>query len=290
MLIEVYYQDSDGFLVPVTRRVPKQLSIAKAAIKALIDTPINREEVAYFGLYPTLPQGTEFTINIKDGIAVIDFNDDVLSYKNETAEYNFAASVVYTLTQFETINEVRILINGYIQQSLKYGADISGTLNRKNILVNPIESKKRVNLANGMQKIDVYFLKTISDNVCILPISLERLNINEDNLQGEIIKYLSTNPQNQKLFSEVPSNLKLIGSSIKTGLLTLNFSTEIFIYGGGTEAEYGMIKQILYSMKQINGVDRVRFMIDGEVKNLIEGTDISKPIPMPVSINDIIDI
>jgi len=289
MLIEVYYQDNQGFLIPVTRRIPKQLSIAKASIKALIDTPINREEIAYFGLYPTLPQGTEFTINIKEGIAVIDFNNKVLEYKNEIAEYNFAASVIYTLTQFETINEVRILINGYMQQSLKYGTDISRALSRKNILVNSVENKKGVNLANGMQKIDIYLFKTINNNVCILPVSVECLNLNEDNLQGEIIKYLSENPQNQELFSEVPNNLKLIGSSIKGGLLTLNFDIEVDDYGG-TQREYGMIEQILHSMKQISGVDKVRFLIDGEVKNLMEGTDISKSIQIPFSINDIVDI
>ncbi len=287
--IEAYYQDNEGYLIPVTRRVPKQLSIAKASIKALIDTPINREEIAYFGLYPTLPQGTEFTINIKEGIAVIDFNNKVLDYKNEIVEYNFVASVVYTLTQFETINEVRILINGYMQQLLKYGTDISRALSRKNILVNSVEGKKGINLTNGMQKIDIYLLKTIKNNVCILPVSLECVSLNEDNLQGEIIKKLSTIPQNQELFSEVPNNLELIGSSIKSGLLTLNFDIDISNYGG-TQREYGMVNQILYSMKQINGIDKVRFLINGEVKDLIEGTDISKPIPIPSSINDIIDI
>ncbi len=289
MHIEVYYQDNEGFLIPVSRRIPKQLSIAKASIKALIDTPINREEIAYFGLYPTLPQGTEFTINIKENIAIIDFNNKVLDYKNEIAEYNFVASVVYSLTQFETISEVKILINGYVQQLLKYGTDISRALSRKNILVNSVESKKGVNLANGMQKIDIYLLKTIKDNVCIFPVSLECLNLNEDNLQGEIIKNLGANSQNQGLFSEVPNNLKLIGSSIKGDLLTLNFDIGIDHYGG-TQREYGMIKQILYSMKQINGVDRVMFLVDGEVKDLMEGTDISKPIPIPSNINDIVDI
>ncbi|NSW90857.1 MAG: GerMN domain-containing protein [Firmicutes bacterium] len=288
MLIEVYYQDNEGFLVPVTRRVPKQLSIARASINALIDTPMNREEIAYFGLYPILPQETEFTINIKEGIAVIDFNNKVLEYNDQIVEYNIVASVVYTLTQFETVDEVKILVNGYIQQRLRYGTDISENLSRKNILVNTAE-RKSINLARGMQKLDVYLLKTIKNNVYIIPVSIECMNLNEDNLQGEIIKYLSTPPENQKLFSEVPDNIRLIGSSIKEGLLTLNLSIDIGSYGG-TQREYGMISQILYSMRQIDGIDRIRFLIDGEVKDFIEGTEISKPVPLPLSINDIVDI
>lgn len=286
ILVKVYYQDKDGYLVPVTRRIPKQLSVARASINLLIDTPINREQLAYFELYPVLPQGTEFSINIKDGIAIIDFNGKLLEYNDKNEERNIIASVVYTLTQFETINEVRILMNGYIQQRLKYGADISENLSRKNVLVNT--AGKNVNLERGMQKLDVYFLKTIKSGIYMIPVSMECIDLDEENLQGEIIKYLCKAPENQELFSELPGNVKLIGSSIKDGSLTLNLSIDIGSYGG-TQREYGMINQILYSMKQIDNINRIKFLIDGEEKVFTEGTEILESIPLPLLINDIID-
>lgn len=286
ILVEVYYQDKEGFLVPVTRRIPKQLSVARASINLLIDTPINREQLAYFELYPVLPQGTEFSINIKDGIAIIDFNSKLLEYNDQNAETNIIASVVYTLTQFETICEVRIFVNGYIQQRLKYEADISENLSRKNILVNT--AGKNANLERGMQKLDVYFLKVIKNDICMIPVSIECMDINEGNLQGEIIKCLCKSPGSPELFSELPDNIKLVGSSIKEGLLTLNLDMDIGSYGG-TQKEYGMVNQVLYSMKQIDNIDRVKILVDGEAKVFTEGTEILESIPLPLFINDIID-
>lgn len=286
ILVVVYYQDKEGFLVPVTRRIPKQPGVARASVNLLKDTAVNREQLAYFELYPVLPQGVEFSINIKDGIAIIDFNNKLLEYNNQSAEINIISSVVYTLTQFETINEVRILINGYIQQRLKYGADISENLSRKNILINAADDK--LNLERGMQKLDTYFLKVIKSDICMIPVSIECTDLNEENLQGEIIKNLCKSPESTELFSELPVNTRLIGSSIKDGLLTLNLDIDIGSYGG-TQKEHGMINQVLYSMKQIDNIDRVRFLINGEAKAFTEGTETQESIPLPLLINDIVD-
>lgn len=288
IFIEVYYQDSEGYLIPVTKRIPRQLGVASASIKELINTRENREKTERYGLYPILPEETQFSINIKDGTAVIDFNKAVLEYNNEITERNIVASVVYTLTQFKTINDVKILVNGYVQQELKYGTDISGNLSRKNVLVNSRGSGS-INLSSGMKKLDIYLFKSVKDKVYLLPVSIENMDINENDIQGEIIKYLGMPDNYGNLFSEIPEGLRLIGSSINKGLLTLNLDFDIYSYGGSMR-EIGMIDQILYSMKQVENVDRVRFLVDGEVKELVEGTDISQPIPLPSNINEITEL
>jgi len=86
LFIEIYYQDKEGLIIPVARRIPKQLSVAKSAMYGLIDSPMNRESMSYYGLIPILPKGTEFTINIKDKTAIIDFNNKILEYDNEKSE------------------------------------------------------------------------------------------------------------------------------------------------------------------------------------------------------------
>jgi germination protein M len=287
--IEVYYQDDKGYLIPVTREIPKQLSIAKASIKALIDTTINREEISYFGLYPILNRETEFTIDIKDDMAIIDFNSNVLDYQNEIGEYNFVTSVVYSLTQFDSIEKVKILINGYSHQLLKYGTDISKILSKENILLNSNINNQGVNLQKGMQKVDIFLLKTVKDNVLLFPLSIENPNLNEYNLCEVIVENLRKEYYIEDCFTEVPNDLRLVGSNIKEGLLTLNFNIEIGNFGG-TQKEYGLIKQILYSMKQIQGVDKIMFLVNGEIKDMMEGTDISKPIPIPTDINSFLPI
>jgi len=304
IFIEVYYQDLEGFVIPVTRRIPRQLSVARAAVNGLVDTPVNREEMAYFGLIPILPKGTVFTINLKDKTAVIDFNSRVLDYTSEKSEYNIVSSIVYTLTQFESIDDVIILINGYEQEKLRYGTDISGRLSRKNILVNAVDANK-VNLKKGLEKIDVYLLRSLrdvgnkgnegsvdntgkNDNVFLFPVSVETEKVNTNKFIANIMRYLSSDEQKPEIFSAVKPGIMLNESTIEDGLLTLDIGFDNVSYGG-TLNEYLMVNQIMHSMRQISGVNRIRFLIDGKAITLPEGTDISKPVLLPAKINDIID-
>ncbi|HHW46991.1 MAG TPA: GerMN domain-containing protein, partial [Clostridiaceae bacterium] len=160
LTITLYYQDKDGYVIPVTRRVEKQEGIAKAALNALVDNALNREEIGYFGLYPVLPEGTKVLgMTIKEGTARVDFNKKLLDYASEDDERNIITSIVYTLTEFSTIDEVKILINGYELGKLKFGTDASGTLSRYNIMINSEE----VNVEEDSGKLDIYFFKPVTD-------------------------------------------------------------------------------------------------------------------------------
>lgn len=284
--ITVYYQDGDGYIVPVTRGVPKQEGIARAAINGLIDSPIIREELEYYGLYPVLPQGTEVLgINIKDGIATIDFNEALLNYEREIDERNIIASVVYTLTEFNTVDGVKVWINGYADRELKFGTSLSGVLNRQNVLIN----SKKVKAGGEKRKVDVYLFKAANDTFTyILPVSVELSGVNESEIPGTIADLLNED-YGDRLYTEVPSEASLIGSSINGSTITLNFNEGIKMYGGGSARENGLLKQILFSMKQIEGIKRVKLLINGETAILPEGTDLSSPVAIPQRINDVID-
>ena len=285
--ITLYYQDGDGYVIPATRRVVKQEGIAKAALNGLIDSAANREELMYFGLHPVLPAGTQvFGINLKDGVAVVDFDKKLLEYKDRIAERNIISSIVYTLTEFKTIKGVKILVNGYAKDKLQYGTVVSGILNRDNVLINA----ERVNLKEGMRKADAYLFKKVKEDCAyILPLSVEYEILGNSGLPGKIVQLLTKAWQDDRLYSEVPSSASLIGSSISKGLLTLNFDGGILDYGGQAREE-GIIKQILYSMKQVEGVEKVKLLVNGRVASLPEGTDVSKEMPAPKEINDVIDV
>jgi len=287
LTVTLYYQDREGSVVPVTRRIVKQEGIARAAVSSIIDSSLNREDIEYFGLYPVLPKGTEILgINIKEGVATIDFNNKLLDYDNETSGRNIISSVVYTLTEFNTINGVRILVNGYEKGKLKYGTDISGVLNRNNTLVN----SGRINLQEGSKKLDIYLYKNIKENSAyLLPVSVEYSNIEDGTIPGKVVELLeSNNVADEKMYSEIPDGTELLGCSVKSGILTLDFNDSVLNYGGSAK-EQGILSQVLYSMKQVEGVDRVRILVDGKTVELPEGTDVSKAIPIPGVINDVID-
>lgn len=280
--VTAYYRDSDNQLIPLTRDIYKEEGIAKAALKSMVGSDLNRNAIEPLGLYTVLPEGTEILgMNIKDGIATIDFNDRILDYQDEAAENSIVAGVVYCLTEFKTIDGVKILIEGMEKESLKYGTDISNTLGRDNVLIN----SDKVNLADKLKKVDVYLFKYINGkNEFILPVSMEYIGVSENQLPGEIIRMLSAKPSNERIYSQIPSGVEVLDSKIEESLLVLNLNKEIKNYGG-TAREEGILKQILYSMKQIKGIDRIQILIEGKKDNLPEGTEISRELLLPTEIN-----
>ena len=284
--VTLYYQDADGFLIPLARWIDKQQGIARAAVSGLIDSAITREELQYYGVYPVLPVNTDILgINIKDGVASIDFNKHLLEYTDEASERNIIASIVYTMTEFKTINDVRILINGFEQNKLKYGTDVSALLNRSNIAINTQSS----GLKNGMAKTDIYFFKRANEGFTyLLPVSVECENTNGKVTPEAIVRSLLNGKAGDKLQSEIPSEAGLIDSSNKDGVLTLNFDGKFIEYGGNAKEE-GLLKQLMYTLRQVNEITRVKILINGKPAELPEGTDVSQGLAIPRTINDVID-
>lgn len=284
--IVMYYQDMEGSIVPLSRRVEKQDGIAKAAVNGLVDNAINREEIEHYGVYPVLPMGTQVLgINIAAGIGTIDFNSKLLNYSSETAERSIISSVVYTLTQFKTITGVRIWIDGKPQKKLKYGSDISGVLDRKNTLINA----NKLNADPEMMKSDVFVIKNIKENLSYnIPVSMEFDKIKDEMRPYKIVELLAGAFSQGKFYSLLPPNTRLIDYTAKGNLLTLNFNKEIRNYGGNSREE-AIIRQILYTAKQFEGINKVKILIEGKEAVLPEGTELYDEITLPEVLNDLIE-
>jgi len=284
IFVTVYYQDEKGTLVPVTRNIGNREGIAKASITSMIDSDNNRKTLKLIGLKPVLPKGTEVLgINLEDGLAVIDFNSKLLDYNTKQEEHNIFAGIVYSLTEFKTISSVRILVNGYNIEELEYSGKIMNAMTRDNTLIN----SEKLNIDNKTMKLDIYLFKYLDDNhEYLIPVSKEYIGITKDMLPIQMVSALSKQPQNDNLYTQIPENVELLSSSIADKVLTLDFSRDIKNYGGN-EREAGLIRQILYTMKQINGVEKVKIIIEGKQDFLPEGTDISKALLLPEKINKI---
>ncbi|HHX17871.1 MAG TPA: GerMN domain-containing protein [Clostridium sp.] len=282
--ITAYYRDGDNIVVPITRKIKRQEGIARAVIEGMIKNDENTNVLQPYKLFAPLPEGTVVLgMNIKEDTVIVDFNEKFLEYGDKTEEINIISSIVYSLTEFENINNVKILIEGREKDILKYGTNISGLLNRNNVLIN----SKRLNVEEKVEKIDVYLYKNEGGEInYLLPMSFEYIGIAKEEICNEIIRLLGKNYDDKKMFSSLPSGVNLIDSKLEENTLILNFSDKIKNYGG-TSREEGIIEQILYSMKQIEGVEKVKIIIEGKEGKLPEGTDISRGIPILNKINEV---
>jgi germination protein M len=123
MALSVYFLMHDpraiDFLVPVERMVPLTDDAATAAIRELLAGPTAVEQGGnYLGrrgplapLSTAIPSGTRLrSILVQNGVATIDLSGDFGSGGSQAAFRQ--AQIVYTLTQFPTVNRVGFRLDG----------------------------------------------------------------------------------------------------------------------------------------------------------------------------------
>ncbi len=100
-------------LVPVLREPPQTKAVATAAMHALLEGPAPAEMAARPAMYTAIPDGTTLLgLTIKDGIATVDLSKEFESGGGGDTMRQRLGQVVYTLTQFSTVDGVRFELDG----------------------------------------------------------------------------------------------------------------------------------------------------------------------------------
>lgn len=108
--LEVWFTRSDG-LVAVRRTHQPTPRVATAAIDALLAGPSAAERAS--GIVSTVPSGTRLLgITIRNGVATVDLTSEYQSGGGSLSMQTRLGQVVYTLTQFPTVQKVRFRLDG----------------------------------------------------------------------------------------------------------------------------------------------------------------------------------
>jgi germination protein M len=285
LFITLYYRDKGGLLVPVSRSILKQEGLAKAALSGLVDETVIREQLDYYGLYPVLPQGTKIKgLSIKNGNAVIDFSKEFLNLASQKDEQIAVASVVYTLTGFQTVSNVSIRVEGKELSALNNGTNISEIKNRGNTFINSDETQ----LKEGFSKCDLYYISEGNSKFnYLVPVTTLIEDTDANQLVIGMFDALSKKTSGSKYFTSFPEGAKLLSYDLQGNLAVMNFSSKISGYGGGTEKENSLLTQIYYTANQLKGVHRVKILIDGKETTMPEGTEVATAMNLPDTLNKI---
>ena len=93
------------------RRVAPTKAVGRAAVEQLLAGPTADEQAA--GLHTEIPAGTELLdLDIADGAATVDLSGEFVSGGGSLSMRARLAQVVYTLTQFPTVDGVAFRIDG----------------------------------------------------------------------------------------------------------------------------------------------------------------------------------
>ncbi len=106
------YEGNNEYLVAEERSIIKNEDFYKSVIEELIKGPKSEQ------LYPTLPKSVKvYSVKVNDSLAEVNFSKEIILNTSEiphssSTEVLAIFSIVNTLTEFDQIKKVRILVEG----------------------------------------------------------------------------------------------------------------------------------------------------------------------------------
>lgn len=110
MNVNVYFSREEK-ICATSRSIPETQQVGAAAMRALLDGPTPEEED--WGMVTSIPEGTTFLgLTIDGGVATVDLSKEYASGGGSLSMLMRLAEVVFTLTQFPTVDGVNFKLDG----------------------------------------------------------------------------------------------------------------------------------------------------------------------------------
>lgn len=249
----VYYQDGEGYLVPVTRQIDKTDGIAKATLNLMVQSSANDLAAARLGLKTTVPEGTEFDLDIADGKARVDLSKEALNCQNAEQETLMVQSVAQTLCEFDSVDEVSFLFDGQKRSKLTWGTDVSGAFNGADLNLESVETMA------GSNTVQLYFPS--SSGRMLVPVT--RTVFSDADVTTAILELVKGPKKDSGLNAPLSSDCGLLGVSMKDGVVTINFTKE-FMQDAQGENGIQALRAVMFTAAQFPGVKQVKIAVEGE--------------------------
>lgn len=253
----VYYTDSEGYLVPVSRQVSKTDGIAKATLSLMVANDTNDLTAARLGLSTVIPDATTFDLDISGGKARIDLSSNVLSLPDAESESHLVSSVVATLTQFDSVNAVEFLVGGQKRAKLTHGTDISGEMT--GAMVN-LESVDTGATLTGAELVRLYFPS--ANGRVLIPVT--RAVFSPADLNTAILELCKGPRDESGLRKVLPGGTGLIDVSLDKGVAKINFTKEFQAIAESSDGGQQALRALMLTCMQYPGVSKVELLVDGK--------------------------
>ena len=251
----VYYQDGEGYLVPVTRQVDKTDGIAKATLSLMVQSSVNDLAAARLGLKTTVPEGTTFDLDIAGGKARVDLSREALNCQNAEQEALMVQSVAQTLCEFDSVDEVTFLFDGQKRSKLTFGTDVSGAFNGGLLNLESVET-----LAGGSANAVQLYFPSASGRM-LVPVT--RAVYSDPDVTTAMVELAKGPRADSGLNAALPKDCGLRGVQMKNGVVTVDFSKEFMDVLQG-ETGIQSLRAILFTAAQFPGVKQVKIAVEGK--------------------------
>ncbi|MDD6142386.1 MAG: GerMN domain-containing protein [bacterium] len=251
----VFYEDGEGYLVPVTRQVPKTDGIAKATLSLMVKDGANDMQAARLGLRTVIPENTSFEIDIRDGRANVNVSKEALNCMSAAQEVLMVDAIVNAMTCFSTVDEVTLEFDGQKRSKLTYGTDVSGVFSGGALNLESVETFGR-----SAGQVQLYFPSP--SGRLLVPVT--RTVFSNADVSTAVLELAKGPRDDSGLERALPEGCGIKGVTMKDGVVTLNFSKEFKETMENSDGGEQAIRALLFTCSQFPGVKKVEVLVEGE--------------------------
>jgi germination protein M len=275
----LYFPDQAWrYIIPVRFPIPWEDGIARATLTLMTDGRMPAELVAA-GLAPLLPAGTEILgLTVRDGLAMVDFSRAFLGVA-PARERQLLSALIFTLTEFPTINRVELLVEGQKLTSLPGGTPV-GIFDRGFGL----NREEALSSGNRQQRdhLTLYFLTSRQD--LFVPVS-RAVPMASERIKAVVQELLRGPARDSGLTSAIPPGLELLRTELAAGRLRL------FLYGEPdpiSQPAAGLMRdQLALTLTELSGVTEIELLINGKSPQTLSGVSFPTSFGRPPAWNKV---
>ncbi len=278
--LTIYYFDQQGDVVPLPMAIPKVEGIGKEVLRFMtMGGPA--EATLPEGFRPVLPAGTVSDMNVKfdQKLAIVDFSKEFLSYQaaNSAEEKKILDAITWTLTEFPTVEQVEIRVNGYpLEVMPTWNTPVVGPLSR----LDGINLELANNIHIGQTTpVTLYFQKGTEAGSYLIPVT--RLIPQTEDIAKATLEQLILGPkQDSRLIPALLPTTKVLDVSYQDDILVADFDKELLGFNDAVSQE--IIEMIVLSLTENTEASSVQIMVNGQTE---QSEALAKPIFRPNNIN-----
>ncbi len=274
---DFYYINMNTNTLEVEKRAINSVSDRRLMFNTAVEEYFSGPKNANLGL--TLP--ADFKVKDKRYNETTAYIDLDKSYDSMPANLKILSmgSLVYTLTDLEFINNVCVSVDGI--PLMDSSNENIAVFNREVVLNNPVINPEKTN----WQVVYLYFA---SQDGKRLECQQRGIEVKQSqSLEYQLVEQLIAGPDNSdgsNMLASIPSDTKINDIKTEEGTCYVNLSRG-FMKKRDNITEEVTIYSIVNTLTELDTVNRVQFLIDGEKLNEYSGDiDFSKPFDRKTSI------
>ena len=102
----------------------------------------------------------------------------------------------------------------------------------------------------------------------------------EESAVRQLLKGPSIIERSKGYFTEIPKNTRFSSIKREGNIAKVDFTKELELYGGGTATVKGLLSQIVFTLTDLEGIEKVQILVNGKEEVALggEGYIIDKPL------------